>query len=480
MDLNGTTDFNEPITINGTGIGANGALVNNSGTPASIANGIAGATVVAAGSGSGYSTPPLVVINGTGTGATAIARLGVTAASFGITSGGSYTTKPTATITGGGGAGATVTLVFNATSPFSITGFTITNAGAGFTTAPTITLSGGVGTAAVLTTNASNFCVGGLTMTAAGSGYTGTPTFTFDGISQTATATRTSVALASATSIGGTGDMTIGAAISGAQPLTKVGAGTVTLAGVNTYSGAVGTTISGGTLKLGVNDALPNIAVTIGAGTLDAATFTDTTIGTLKTTGSATINLGPGAALAFANSSAVAWTGTLTLTGTFTPGVSHRFGTTSGGLTPAQLALISKPGGGGVALDANGYLIVGGFDSWRTTNGATGQTLAQDHDSDGVSNGIEYFLGGTTGNTTGFTTLPGVDNTAGVLSVTWTKAAGYPGVYPTDFVVETSDTLSGTWTPETLGGSVIITGNSVKFTFPAGVRNFARLKVTGP
>ena len=58
---------------------------------------------------------------------------------------------------------------------------------------------------------------------------------------------------------------------------------------------------------------------------------------------------------------------------------------------------------------------------------------------------------------------------AGVLSVTWPKAASYTGTYGTDFVVETSDTLSGTWTPETLGGSVIITGNSVKFTFPAGV-----------
>ena len=480
LDLGGTTGVNEPITVSGTGIGGNGALVNNSGTPASIDNGIAGATVAATGSGSGYSTPPTVAIVGTGTGATAIARLGVTAASFGITSGGSYTTKPTAAITGGGGAGATVTLVFNATSPFSITGFTVTAAGVGFTSAPTITLSGGVGTAAVLTTNATNFCVGGLTMTAAGSGYTGTPTFTFNGTAQTATATRSSVALGAATSIGGSGDMTINALVSGAQPLTKVGAGIVTLAAINTYSGAVGTTISAGTLKLGINDALPNIAVTIGAGILDAATFTDATIGTLKTTGSATINLGSGAALSFANSSAVSWTGTLALTGTFVSGTSLRFGTTSGGLTPDQLALITTPGGGAVTLNASGYLIDYPFGSWRLTNSATGQTFAQDHDNDGVSNGIEYFLGGPTGNTTGFTALPSVDNAAGVLSVTWTKAAGYTGVYATDYVVETSDTLTGVWTPQTLGGTVIITGNNVKFTFPAGVKNFARLNVTGP
>jgi hypothetical protein len=39
---------------------------------------------------------------------------------------------------------------------------------------------------------------------------------------------------------------------------------------------------------------------------------------------------------------------------------------------------------------------------------------------------------------------------------------------------------SGSWSDETLGGSVTITGDDVKFTFPAGTKNFARLKVTGP
>jgi hypothetical protein len=80
--------------------------------------------------------------------------------------------------------------------------------------------------------------------------------------------------------------------------------------------------------------------------------------------------------------------------------------------------------------------------------------------------------------------LPGVDNTAGVLSVTWTKAAGYTGAYSSDYVVETSTTLTGVWTPAALGaspGQVVITGNNVKYTFPtSGDVNFARLKVTGP
>jgi hypothetical protein len=125
-----------------------------------------------------------------------------------------------------------------------------------------------------------------------------------------------------------------------------------------------------------------------------------------------------------------------------------------------------------------------GFASWQATNGTTGQTLNLDHDGDGVPNGIEYFLGGPTGNTTGFTALPGVSNSSGALSVTWTKAAGYTGSYGADFVVETSVALTGVWTAESLApsGNVTITGNDVKYTFPSplGSKNFVRLKVTGP
>ena len=88
LDLNGTTGINEPITLNGTGIGGNGALVNNSGAAASIANGIAGLAVPATGIGSGLSAAPSVVINGTGTGATATASLGLTTASITSVSGG--------------------------------------------------------------------------------------------------------------------------------------------------------------------------------------------------------------------------------------------------------------------------------------------------------------------------------------------------------------------------------------------------------
>ncbi|MFN7561015.1 MAG: autotransporter-associated beta strand repeat-containing protein [Prosthecobacter sp.] len=269
------------------------------------------------------------------------------------------------------------------------------------------------------------------------------------------------------------------ASINGTGGLTKTTAGTLTVAGSNTYTGP--TTISAGTLALAASNALPATPLTIAAATLNADTYTDT-LGTLDLSAAATINLGTGAALSFDDSSAMAWSGTLTITGTFVSGSSLRFGTTSTALTATQLGKISAVGFSSFTLDANGYLIgntAPTYANWQTTNGVSG-TFTADHDDDGVPNGIEFFLGGSS-NTTGQTSLPPITDTAGALSITWTKSSTYPGTYGTHFTVETSDTLTGTWVTETLGVNVNITDNQVKYTFPAGdTRKFVRLKVVGP
>jgi autotransporter-associated beta strand protein len=192
-------------------------------------------------------------------------------------------------------------------------------------------------------------------------------------------------------------DNTLNGAAAGANmvSLSKSGTGAWRISGANTYTGT--TSITGGTLILGANNVLPSTTnVTIGAATLDADTRTDS-MGTLNVTAAATLRLGTGAALAFADSSAIPWAGTLTLTGAFASGSSLRFGTTATALTATQLSRINKPGGGALTLNSNGYLVeapVSGYFAWASSN-ASGTTMVQDQDNDGVSNALEYVLGGT-------------------------------------------------------------------------------------
>ena len=226
----------------------------------------------------------------------------------------------------------------------------------------------------------------------------------------------------------------------------KVAAGTVVLASANTYAGP--TVVNGGILQC-------NNAASLGNGG-------SLTIGT-----SAQVNLN--------------YTGDHIVSALTIAGVTMAGGTYGSSSSPATTKdNVHFAGTGTVTFVA----APAGYSGWQASNGATGQTPDQDHDKDGVPNGIEYFIGGPNGNTTGPTPLPGVTNTAGKLSVTWTHAADYTGIYGTDYWVETSDTPTGSWTiaatdptPDT-PGTVTITGNNVTYTFPTGTKKFVRLKVS--
>jgi autotransporter-associated beta strand protein len=325
VDTNGQAAFVRPLTLNGAGVGGAGALVNN-GSGVTTFNPDVYATTVSA-IGSGYSAATTVSISGGGgSGATATPSLGLSAATFTMSNVGSGygTTQPIIIISGGGGFGATATAVL---SGGTITGFTIANPGFGYTSAPTITISApSTGTTATATADATHFVVNGISVTNPGSGYTSAPTVSISGTGTGATAAGLlggGISLASASTVGGSGDIVINSVVSGAGALSKVGANTLTLAGANTYGG--GTTITAGTVWAntpGPASSTGTGAVTVNGGTLG---------GTGNIAGAVTVN--PGGTLAPGNS-----VGTLSITSTLT------LGNTGAGAAPTYAAEIASDG----------------------------------------------------------------------------------------------------------------------------------------
>lgn len=156
-------------------------------------------------------------------------------------------------------------------------------------------------------------------------------------------------------------DLSIQAAITDGTStggLVKTGAGTLQLSGTNTYTGA--TRIDAGTLLLGASNRIADASNLILAGGTFATGGFSETLGALTLNGNATIDFGSGAsALVFGDSSAAAWTGSVSLSlVNFTEGVdSIRFGTTAFGLTETQLGQI-RINGLAATIGADGFLSV--------------------------------------------------------------------------------------------------------------------------
>ncbi|MGH6643119.1 MAG: beta strand repeat-containing protein, partial [Bradyrhizobium sp.] len=169
--------------------------------------------------------------------------------------------------------------------------------------------------------------------------------------------------------------------------LSQTGAGTTTLSFANTFTGTTtvsagtlvanastgqalgattGVTISGGTLLLGQNEQINNVApMTLSGGTFATGGLSET-LGTLTLSGSSVINLGGLASIIhFADSSALAWSGTLSIynwNGLQTGGGTDQvyFGNTASGLAGLQLGNINIYSDGGGTLLGTGALLSNG------------------------------------------------------------------------------------------------------------------------
>jgi len=142
----------------------------------------------------------------------------------------------------------------------------------------------------------------------------------------------------------------------------KTGSGTMQLNNSYNLSGKP-TLLKNGTWLLN-GSSLTSAAdpYTIDGGTLAVAGGTTNSVGVLTVgENGGGINLGEGATLTFADSSAAEWTGTNTVVVTGFAEKSIRFGTTNAGLTDEQRRRFRTSDNKRISIDYNGYLRISGF-----------------------------------------------------------------------------------------------------------------------
>jgi autotransporter-associated beta strand protein len=238
------------------------------------------------------------------------------------------------------------------------------------------------------TINLNGYSITGEAITGGGKGHDGASGFLVNNSATAASVTGSTLALSSASGnwIGGTGNMTIGSAISGAanNALTKVGIGEITLAGNNTYAGLI--TVSVGTLTLSGNNsgASSSISVSTGAvlninsaNALGTGSLTTSSSGTTinNTSGSAVINAG---------------------TNAITLGSTTTFGTTSS--TSANnldlgAGLVTQSSGLTINMAGNGTTLkMGTLNSTRanTAGSSTGAILTANNTGSGAGNTLMF------------------------------------------------------------------------------------------
>ena len=376
LDMNGfslTSTATEALTISGTGISSGGALINSSGTGSTWTGTVAlGADASVGGSGN-------ITLNGAISGANNLTKVGA----------GTLTLGTTNTF---GGAAKSLTI---AAGTVAITSFTnnLGDANNTFTLGAAST-SGTLDVTPSATGNVSRsftVAVGGGTLKNSG---TNTPTFLTSSGAYTGTLNgELTVNCASSgdiqfnLGISGTGGITVNSSSTGKLIMGASGAAAAT------YSGD--TKITAGTLQLGTANMLPNSSrLVLNGGTFStgASAGNSETMGTLLLTANSTIALGTGAhTITFSASNAETWTASRTITITGWTGTAGATGTagkifvgsTSSGLTSAQLAQISFTGYGLATILSTGEIVPIATQYRSKISGNWGSTATWESSTDG-------------------------------------------------------------------------------------------------
>jgi autotransporter-associated beta strand protein len=265
----------------------------------------------------------------------------------------------------------------------------------------------------------------------------------------------------------------------GGPGLTKIGSGTWTVSGANTYTGA--TTVSEGTLKAGVasvanvsgafgNNSAVTLANVAGA-RLDITGF-DTQIGSLTGGGATGGNVTLGAATLTVggdNTSPAAYagimsgtgaltkigTGTLTLSGAnlYSGATTVNAGTLKAGVVGAfgNNSAVTLANASGVTLDITGFntqigsLTGGGATGGNITLGSATLTVGSNNTSPAAYAGIMSGAGGLTKIGTGTLTLSGANLYSGATTVNaGTLKAGVAGAFGTNSAVTLANVSGAT------------------------------------
>ncbi|GEP44778.1 autotransporter-associated beta strand repeat-containing protein [Brevifollis gellanilyticus] len=284
----------------------------------------------------------------------------------------------------------------------------------------------------------------------------------------------------------------VGIPLAGSLGLVKSTAATVILSGVNTYTGT--TSVSAGTLQLGVASSLPSTsAVTVSSGAILNANGFSQTIGSLA--GAGNVTMGAGSLTTGGDNTSTTFSGiisgssnlTKSGSGVFTvSGASSYTGTTTVNAGTLRLGVVNGVTTTSAVAVASGAIYdLNGFNSTIGSIAGAGNVTLGSATLIAGSNGTSTTLSGVISGTGGFTkegtgtlTLSGtntfsgtmlVDNGTVVLSGTNGSAANASGI-----TIGTGATLNldsstnananriGNSTPITLsGGTLILNGNTV-------------------